>query len=168
MSWRIEPLRPDDPAALDGVAQGMHDTLVEVEGEANAQALHDLSWLRDRALSHVDGRLSPSAAWLARAGAAIVGHCLVRREDDDAGPLGLFATTCVHPAHRRVGVAQQLHRTAEAWFDAQGLARRATWTAAGNRPLIALYERHGYAVDLRAVHPTTHSPMVRLSCVRRL
>ena len=162
MSVAVQPVQAGDTAALDWVAQGMRDTLVEVEGRAQAEALHDMAWLRDRALSHVDGRLSPSAVWVARQGETIVGHCIVRRELDDAGPLGLFSTTYVLPAFRRAGVAQALHAVAEDWFSAQGLQRRATWTSATNRPLIRLYERRGYRIAAEHTHAQTGTRMVQL------
>lgn len=162
MSLRVVPLLPSDDAALDWVMHGMRATLVEVEGQANAEALHDLPWLRDRALSHVDGRLAPAAAWVACDDEAIVGHCLARREADDAGPLGLFATAYVLPSHRRAGVALALHAEAERWFQAQGLPRRATWTSSTNTPLVRLYERQGYRVAATFEHPQTGTRMVQL------
>ncbi len=165
MNLRLQTLCAGDTKALDWVGQGMYLTLVEVEGAANAQLLHSPEWLRDRTLSHVDGRLAPSAIWVARDDDAIVGHCIVRREQDDAGYFGLFTTTYVLPSHRRHGVAQALHAEGEHWFTAQRLARRATWTSSTNSPLIRLYERRGYTIANEAIHAQTNTRMVQLSTV---
>lgn len=166
----IRALDPSDPAELEWVAQGMRATLIEVEGEAVGSAIHSLDWLRERVRWHLH---HPCAAvWLARQGEHIVGHSIVRAEAPgpaetlSPGRWGLVTTTYVAPDARRHGVAQRLLAHDEAWMRAQGLDHVRTWTATGNRPLIALYERHGYAIVQRADHEGTGSPMVCLA--RRL
>lgn len=157
----IRPLDPASDAEIDLVAQRMRATLVEVEGEAAGGALYTLEWLRERVRQH----LVPGAAvLLLEAAGAIAGHTIVRRETDGAGhAFGLISTTYVLPAARRQGHAAALLVAGEAWMQAQGLARSATWTSSTNTALIALYAAHGYREAERGTHPLTGTVMVRLA-----
>ncbi len=167
MALCIVPLNPDASVELECVAQGMRATLIEVEGEAVGSKLHGLEWLRERVRWHL---AHPCAAvWLALEGGRIVGHSIVRAEAPGPqetlgeGRWGMVATTFVAPEARRRGVAQQLLAHDEAWMHARGLDHARTWTGAHNWPLIALYERNGYAIAQRAGHEGTGSPMVCLA-----
>ncbi|MBH9576626.1 GNAT family N-acetyltransferase [Inhella proteolytica] len=162
----IRALDPAAPAEIDRVAQGMQATLIEVEGEVRGRALHSLEWLRERVLWHLD---HPCAAvWLAVQGTEVLGHSLVRAEPPGpeetlpVGAWGLVTTSYVWPPARRRGIARQLLLHDEAWMRARGLSHARTWTGANNHPLIALYERHGYAITQRAAH-ASGSPMLCLS-----
>lgn len=164
----LRAIDPNVPAELERVAQGMQATLIEVEGEERGRALHSLDWLRERVRWHLQ---HPCAAvWLALdADDLILGHSLVRAEPPgpaealSPGVWGLVSTTYVWPAARRRGVAQRLLDHDEAWMRAQGLTHSRTWTAAGNRLLIVLYERRGYAIVQRAAHEGSAAPMVCLA-----
>jgi GNAT superfamily N-acetyltransferase len=149
-SPRIRPLDPEAPSAPDEialVARRMHLTLVEVLGEARARALYDDARLRDRVHWHLDPRPGRSAQVLLSEDGhgAITGHAIVRVETVDGRDVGLFGTTYVDPAHRRLGVASALLRAGEGWMRARGMAESVTFTDAANAPLQRLFERHGYA-----------------------
>jgi len=158
---QIRPLNPAEPAELDWVVHGMRATLVEVEGEAQGAALYSMDWLRERARWHLE-HPERSVLLAQQVGGEILGHTILRREDDAAGALGLISTTYVAPAARRQGVAQGLLQAGEAWFRARGLPRSATWTSATNTPLIALYQRHGYVRTAEHRHETTGTQMIQL------
>lgn len=151
---------PQGSAELALVASRMRDTLIEVLGEATGGTMYSLDWLLDRASSHVDGRL-PGAIYVARrdSDSGNVGHIVVRKEVDEQGDFGLVSTIYVLPEQRHAGIATTLLEAAHGWFHEQGLTRTATDTSETNRPLIGLFERHGYVTVF-------HSPekrMVRLS-----
>jgi len=103
--------------------------------------MYTLAWLRARVRFHLDPKAATGAVFVSegRAG-GISGHTIVRME----GAHGLFATTFVTPRARRHGIASDLLRRGEAWMCDRGLTRAATYTAASNAKLIALYRKHGY------------------------
>ncbi len=150
---RIEPLDPTDRDAVALVATRMRATLQEVLGPDRGAAMYTLDWLEDRVRQHL-GR--DDRAVLLAVDDAVVGHTIVRMEPD---ALGLVSTTRVHPDRRRHGVAAALLEAGSAFLVGQGARTLATWTDADNTPLIALYERAGFAVDRR---DEEHS-MVRLA-----
>ena len=154
----IRPLDPSSDAEIALVAERMRATLVEVLGQARGEALYTLEWLRDRVRYHLDPD-RVAAVFLAEADGEVVGHTILRREEDGA-PLGLFSTIFVAPSHRRQGIASALLRHGEEWIRAQGLPRAATNTGQENTPLLHLFEAHGYRAVLRT------EEMVRL--VRKL
>lgn len=169
---RLRALNPAAPGEIERVALGMQATVIEVEGEAMGRALHSLDWLRQRVQWHLDHACA--AVWLAVVDDEVLGHSLVRAEPVgpeetlDAGHWGLITTSYVWPAFRRRGIARQLLLHDEAWMRAQGLSHSRTWTGASNSPLIALYERAGYAIVQRAAHSGSGSPMVCLARDLRL
>ncbi len=142
---RVEALAGDDEAAVAEVAARMRATLVEVLGEARGGAMYTREWLEGRVRQH----LRPDAAvFLALAGDARLGHTIVREEVDEAGArFGLFATTYVDPASRRLGVARALLDRGEAWMRGRGLVASATYTDRDNEKLIRLFESRGYALE---------------------
>ena len=164
-------LRPVDPrcdADIEWVAQGMRQTLIEVEGEAVGTALYDMDWLRARVRWHLDPAQCAGAVLLAEdVDGHIVGHTLLRIEPADAEwpRHGLFSTTFVAPAARRGGIATQLLQAGEDWMRARRLPEAATWTSATNAKLIALFAGHHYVITARHVHEVTQTEMVRLSRV---
>ncbi|MTK64544.1 MAG: GNAT family N-acetyltransferase [Methanobacterium sp.] len=151
---------PKGSTELALVASRMRDTLIEVLGEEAGANMYSLDWLLDRASSHVDGRLR-GAIYVVRRDSepGNVGHIVVRKEADDQGNFGLVSTIYVLPELRHTGIATTLLEVAHGWFREQGLTRTATDTSETNRPLIGLFERHGYVTVF-------HSPekrMVRLN-----
>jgi GNAT superfamily N-acetyltransferase len=151
---------------LDWVANGMHLTLVEVEGEKGRQG-YPLAWARTRLRELLDpARRHAAHVYLAVAQAdpgRIAGHTILRiNEMPDGRPYGLVSTTYVDPVHRRTGIADRLLARGEAWIRAQGMAEAATWTSATNLRLIRLYSKRGYAVTERAPHDEG-TMMVRLA-----
>jgi GNAT superfamily N-acetyltransferase len=162
----IVPLAAHDEAGIALVAQRMRLTLVEVEGEAVGSSLYTLDWLRDRVRWHLDPACCTGCVWLALGGCTgeVVGHTIVRVEHGTQGErFGLFSTSYVAPPWRRSGVAGRLLVQGEAWMREQGLAEASTWTSSTNRPLIALYGRHGYDEAERGAHAQTGTVMVRLA-----
>jgi ribosomal protein S18 acetylase RimI-like enzyme len=160
----IRNLDPASEAELEWVAQGMRQTLIEVEGEATGRALYTMDWLRERVRWHLDPAQSTAAVLLAVDGAArILGHCIIRVEcTPDGQRHGLFSTTYVEPESRRRSVAQGLLQHGENWMRERQLPEAATWTSEANARLIGLYRKHGYAVTARHVHEVTATTMVRL------
>lgn len=156
----VAALTAMETKALDVVATRMRATLIEVLGEDVGSSMYSFEWLKDRAKSHIDGRL-PGAIFVARLAHAddLAGHIIVREEPDADGPLGLVSTIYVQPELRHLGVASGLLRAAHAWFDGRSLTRWATDTSSTNTPLIDLFGRFGYSVTYRS----DEKSMVRLS-----
>ncbi len=152
-------------ADLEWVANGMHLTLVEVEGEKGRQD-YPLTWARTRLRELLDpARRHAAHVYLAVTRddpGRIAGHTILRiNEMPDGRSYGLISTTYVDPAHRRAGIADRLLDRGEAWIRAQGMVEAATWTSATNTRLIRLYVKHGYAVTEQA--PNDGTMMVRLT-----
>lgn len=153
----IRPLRSE--AELLRVAQGMRETLIEVEGETVGGAMYSMDWLLARARQHWLAEHWPATVLLACEGKEQLGHSLLR--EDPFGD-GLVSTTWVWPTARRRGVAAALLAAGEAWMGERGLAHSATWTSASNSPLIQLYTRRGYQIVDRQIHQGTGTPMLQL------
>ena len=151
-------------ADIEWVAEGMHLTLVEIEGEKGRQT-YPLTWTRTRLRELLDPTRHTAHVYLAVAqddSARIAGHTILRiSEMADGRRYGLVSTTYVDPGHRRAGIADRLLDRGEVWIRAQGLVEAATWTSATNMRLIRLYEKHGYAVTEQA--PNDGTMMVRLT-----
>jgi len=148
----IRPLDPAREDEIDLVARRMRQTLEEVLGEARGREVYSLDWLRDRVRFHLDPARSTGAVFLAERGGVVVGHTIVRVEQEagDPGVFGLFSTTWVAPEARRQGVANTLLERGEAWMRERALPRAATYTSTTNAPLIRLYEARSYRVGVRA------------------
>ena len=158
MHLHIERIQQDSKE-LPIIASRMRDTLIDVLGVEIGSSMYSLEWLRDRAVSHLDGRLS-GAIYIARFGPENqhVGHIIIRQEEDERGHYGLVTTAYVLPEMRRKGIADALLDAAHAWFSSQQLLRTATDTGENNHPLIALYARHGYEI----IFHSQEKQMVRL------
>ncbi len=139
---KIRPLKREDERAL--VARRMRQTLIEVLGEQRGAAMYTLAWLEARVGEHL-GR-DDAAVLLAEHSGDILGHTIVRVEEDDRGRFGLFSTTFVVPKARRQGVAGALLAAGEGWMTDRALLRAVTWTAADNGRLIGLYEGRSYQI----------------------
>lgn len=152
-------------ADVDWVVQGMHRTLVEVEGEKGRET-YSMTWARGRLHEMLD-RPSPFGARVFLAVDAtdarrIVGHTILRLNAmPDGRVYGLVSTTYVDPAHRRAGIADALLARGEVWIREQGMTEAATWTSAANVKLIRLYEKHGFAIT--ETGEAGGSAMVRLT-----
>lgn len=162
----LRDLEVTSEADFEWVANGMHLTLVEVEGEKGHQA-YPLTWARARLGELLDpARRHTAHVYLAVAQddpGRIAGHTILRiNEMPDGRPYGLVSTTYVDPVHRKAGIADRLLDRGEAWIRAQGMVEAATWTSATNIPLIRLYKKHGYAVTEQARH-NNGTMMVRLT-----
>lgn len=150
-SIQIRPIDPLSQAEVELVAARMRETLVEVLGKERGEAMYTLEWLQERVRFHLDPKQSTAAVLLAvSSDARILGHTIVREEkSEDGSKHGLFSTTYVEQASRRLGVADQLLASGEDWIRGQGLKRAATATSQTNLPLIRLYEKHGYTITGR-------------------
>lgn len=147
MAICIRPLNPQARDEIELVAARMRLTLIEVLGEERGTAMYSMDWLVDRVLFHLDPHRCEGEIFLAIADTDIAGHCIVRKERDEAGhPYGLFSTTYIDPAFRRQGLASEFLISGENWMRARGLHRAATNTGLHNDKLIQLYHKHGYAV----------------------
>ena len=165
-SFVVRDLDVGCEADLEWVANGMHLTLVEVEGEKGRKA-YPLAWARTRLRELLNpGRRHAAQVYLAVAQndpGRIAGHTILRiNEMPDGRPYGLISTTYVDPLHRRTGIADRLLAHGEAWIRAHGMAEAATWTSATNSRLICLYSKHGYTVTEQASHDEG-TMMVRIS-----
>ena len=159
----IRRVDPGEDAVIALIARRMRLTLMEVIGPEEGERMHTMEWLVDRVRFHLDPARSTAAVFVAHAEprtpgelGPIAGHTIVRIQQEDAGVVGLFSTTYVAHEHRRQGFAHALLTTGEGWITEHGMHPAATWTAADNAKLIALYEAHGYAITTR------DPPMVRL------
>jgi GNAT superfamily N-acetyltransferase len=169
-AFDIRPLDPACAAERDWVARGMQRTLVEVEG-ARGGEIWNVEVTRARLDEFLDSGRHVAQVFLAVAaqagapgGTRIGGHTILRLDDDaDGRRYGLFSTTWVDPPLRRLGLADRLLARGEQWLRARGMAQAATWTSATNAKLIALYEKHGYAIDRSGPNDVTGTRMVRLA-----
>ncbi len=163
-SFVLRELDPACEADVEWVAQGMHLTLIEVEGE-KGRATYPVAWTRARLREFLDPAKHVAQVFLgvcADDAAAIAGHSILRINTmPDGRRYGLVSTTYVAPANGRAGIADALLGRGEAWIRAQGLDEAATWTSAANVRLIRLYEKHGFAVT--ETGENDGSRMVRLS-----
>jgi GNAT superfamily N-acetyltransferase len=170
IAFELRELDPARAAELEWVARGMHLTLVEVEGERGGE-IWNLAVTRARLDELLDPARHVAQVFLAVAaddsapgGERIGGHTILRLDREAGGPrYGLFSTTYVDPPLRRLGLADRLLARGEAWLRAQGMSEAATWTSSTNAKLIALYGKHGYAVDRSGPNDQTGTMMVRLA-----
>jgi GNAT superfamily N-acetyltransferase len=156
LSYTIRALDPLRESEIVLVASRMRDTLVEVLGKTQGEAMYSLEWLEERVRFHLDP-LRSAKVFLAEYERQIVGQTIVRAEGEAGEAYGLFSTIFVVPEHRRHGVARLLLSQGESWMREQGLHRAATNTAHDNQKLIRILETLGYSIALRA------DPMVHLS-----
>src|SRR4029079_19118147 len=99
---------PNSKGEIELVAARMRQTLVEVLGEETGGSMYSMEWLIDRVKFHLDPAKCVGVVYVAEDESGIVGHTIVRLEDDDKfGAIGLFSTTYVIPDARRQGFAEQ-------------------------------------------------------------
>lgn len=130
------------------VARRMRDTLVEVLGRDRGASMYSLDWLVGRVRWHLDPDQVVGEVFVAEdLGGRIVGHTMVRVDEDEAGrALGLFSTIYVVPDARHRRVATRLVERGEGWMLALGLGEARTYTDVDNAKLQALYMERGYAL----------------------
>jgi GNAT superfamily N-acetyltransferase len=170
IAFEVRELEPGSTAELEWVARGMHLTLVEVEGARGGEIWNidvtraRLGELLDPAKHVAQVFLAVAADAQAPAGTRIGGHTILRLDQEQDGRrYGLFSTTYVDPPLRRLGLADRLLARGEDWLRAQGMREAATWTSSTNAKLIALYGKHGYAIDRSGPNDQTGTMMVRLA-----
>lgn len=148
INYNIRPLDPlcDSEVAL--VASRMRETLGEVLGKERGDAMYTREWLEERVRFHLEPSRT-AEVFLAEMDEQIVGHTIVREEQEKGEGYGLFSTIFVLPTHRRKDVARALVAQGESWMREQGLQRAATNTSSSNEKLIRLFEGQGYAIVLR-------------------
>lgn len=152
----VRPLRRDAADEIDLVAERMRLTLIEVLGPEVGADMYSMDWLRARVRWHLDPARCTGEVLIAEIKGAIVGHTIIRLEPNPDGTLtGLFSTIYVAPETRRRGIADALVRHGEAWLTSLQMTTLGTSTSATNTALIALFERHGYAIVL-------HDPKLRM------
>jgi GNAT superfamily N-acetyltransferase len=146
----VRTIEPASAQEIELVARRMRETLVEVLGEERGVALYTMEWLRERVRWHLDPAASTAAVFVSEDPTGhVTGHTIVRIErEPDGTELGLFSTTFVEPAARRLGIATMLLLRGEEWIREQGMTISATCTSATNTRLIALYVAHGYRIDV--------------------
>ena len=160
----IRDIDPASTAEVELVARRMRETLVEVEGPERGSTMYTMDWLVARVRWHLDGKSCRGRVLVAELpGKEIAGHTIIRVEPAESGSFGLVSTTYVDPAHRRTGLASAFLDRSERWFREEGMPSCCTWTSGTNEKLIALYERHGYAITESGANDITGTVMVKLS-----
>lgn len=142
-----DPLLDDE---IQLVANRMRETLVDVLGQARAEALYTMEWLRARVEWHLS--LGPDAQVLLAENdlGEIIGQAIVRVETDGSGhSYGYFSTIYVAPEYRRQGVAKALIEDVIHWCQVKRLPFAIYNTAYDNQRLIELYQKFGFQEDLR-------------------
>jgi GNAT superfamily N-acetyltransferase len=157
-SNRVRPIDPGNRAEVELVAARMRQTLVEVLGEQRGVAMYSMDWLVERVLWHLDPGKSTAQVLLSEDAAGhVTGHTIVRLETDDDGKrIGLFSTTFVEPASRKLAIASALLSRGEGWMLSHAMTTAVTYTSETNTRLINLFRKHGYEIVL------ARSEMVRL------
>ena len=111
----IRPISRDDDAEIRLVAERMRKTLIEVLGPDVGTNMYSMDWLERRVRFHLDPSACRGEVFVAEdTEGHVVGHCIVRVETDDAGPLGLFSTTWVEPEARRADRGARAHQVRRA------------------------------------------------------
>lgn len=147
MEIRIREINSQNRMEIELVAERMRETLREVLGAERGTDYYTMEWLINRVLFHLDPAQCQAKVFVADWKDEMIGHCIVRTEQDDRGiPYGLFSTTYVLPEHRQQGLAAKFLQTGEAWFRSLGLQLAATNTGRHNSKLINLYKKYGYEV----------------------
>tara|TARA_R110002096_G_scaffold16898_3_gene57758 strand:+ start:21278 stop:21769 length:492 start_codon:yes stop_codon:yes gene_type:complete len=147
--FRIRAVNADDHGEVALIAERMQLTLGEVVGE-EGPSMYSMDWLIDRVRWHLDATQCTGAVYVAESAGTVVGHTIVRAEEDENDDsMGLFSTTYVAKSARRQGIADAFIATGERWMIQHGLRFAATHTSKTNTPLIRLYEKHQYAIVLR-------------------
>ena len=148
MDVLIRPIHVATDDEIKLVAARMRTTLVEVLDEERARGMYTMDWLVERVRSHLDGGKYTGQVFVAEAGPEnIVGHTIVRVDEDEAGATtGLFSTFYVVPSARHSGVASRLLKRGEEWMLEQGLSRARTYTHEDNPGLQHLCMAHGYSM----------------------
>ena len=146
----IRSVDSSSPKEIGLVAQRMGETLVEVLGRTRGERMYTADWLDQRVRWHLDSTEVLGAVFVAEdSGGAIVGHTIVRLEDDGQGnDIGLFATTYVTPNARKSGVAIALLDHGERWMCGHGMTEAVTYTDADNEKLQKLFEGRGYVMSV--------------------
>lgn len=144
----IRALDDSDDAAIGLVARRMRETLVEVLGPTRGQAMYDLAWLEQRVRWHLDPAAVIGAVFVAEERSGdLLGHTIVRVENEPDGEVGLFSTTYVDPGHRRRAVAERLLDVGEAWMRGLGMTVASTYTDPDNTKLIELFRKRDYRLE---------------------
>ena len=130
------------------MASRMRETLGEVLGKERGDGMYSKEWLEERVRFHLDPSRT-AEVFLAETDEQIVGHAIVREEQEKGETYGLFSTLFVLPDHRRRDVARALVAYGEGWMREQGFKRAATNTSSSNEKLIRLFEGQGYRTVLR-------------------
>lgn len=143
----VRALTPSDTTDINLVAERMRRTLVEVLGHERGYNMYTLEWLVQRVLFHLDASRIDRAVLVAEQHDQIVGHAILRLEQDEHGtPFGLFSTIYVAPEFRRAGIATALIRAGESWMLQFDPPFSYTYTDEHNAPLINLFQNHGYSL----------------------
>jgi GNAT superfamily N-acetyltransferase len=142
----IRPLQEQSLSEVTWVAVHMRKTLLEVLGQVQGEAMYTIAWLEGRVREHLAMRKTNEGEVLvaALAGGELIGHTMLRIEEESGMRIGLFATFYVRPEHRRRSIASQLIDAGEAWFNKRGLRIFATNTAPTNVKLHRLLQKHDY------------------------
>ena len=148
MDILIRPVRVDTDEEIKLVAARMQTTLVEVLDEERGRGMYTMDWLVERVRSHLHGGKFTGQVFVAEVEREnIVGHTIVRVDEDEAGaPTGLFSTFYVVPSARNSGIASRLLKRGEEWMVEQGLNRARTYTHEDNPGLQQLCIAHGYSM----------------------
>lgn len=145
----IRPIDATSAAEIELVAHRMRETLVEVLGEEQGNAMYSMDWLKNRVREHIDPAQSTAQIFLSLDDndGHITGHTIVRLDYNEAGKkVGLFSTTYVEPESRKSGVATDLIIVGEKWMLDQGMDEFVTYTSDKNTKLIKLFKKQGYEI----------------------
>jgi GNAT superfamily N-acetyltransferase len=143
---QIRPIDPTNESEIQLVASRMKLTLMEVLGEVVGAEMYSDEWLVERVKFHLNPELCVGEVLLARVHSEIIGHTILRVEEES---FGLFSTFYVAPEWRRQGIAKALVLAGEDWFRERRLSEARTYTGEENSNLITLMEEFGYEIFLR-------------------
>lgn len=143
---KIIPVDPGSDHEIRLIANRMKYTLMEVLGDERGSSMYSDEWLKDRVMQHLDGRLDGEILLAKTDAKEICGHTILRVEDSQGTPSGLFSTIYVAEHYRRSGIGTKLLRAGESWFQKRKATSINTYTDLKNQKLIKLFEKHGYRI----------------------
>lgn len=145
----IRPVDPASSAEILLVARRWQQTLDEVVGQdRTGESSKSEQWVEEHVRKHLDPSRLTGQVYLAQTpDAGIVGHTVLRLDEDEAGnTIGLFATIFVQPDQRRGGIASALVERGERWMLEHSMTRAVTYTDKNNTRLHRLFAKHGYTL----------------------
>lgn len=157
---KIREIDPQSETEIKLVAQRMRQTLVEVLGQQQGEAMYSMDWLIDRVRGHLDSNNTEGRIFLSEnEDGEIIGHAIARI--DHGSKFGYFSTIFVEPKARNNGIAHSLVNHVESWISGRCMPKIVYNTSEKHTAILNLFKSMGYEIT------HSESAMVQLTKVLR-